>query len=141
MPSRKPVSTSYQPVTPLDVAHHYHARRTFGQKLADTIANFGGSWTFILLFLGFIVVWMAVNLVQLLTAPFDPYPFILLNLVLSCLAALQAPVIMMSQNRQEAKDRLRSEHDYRINLKAEQEIREIQEKLDYLTKLLEKKKA
>jgi uncharacterized membrane protein len=105
---------------------------SFGERLADRIADFGGSWTFILLFGGFILVWVVVNSVFLLTRPFDPYPYILLNLFLSCLAALQAPVIMMSQNRQEARDRLRSENDYRINLKAELEIRHLHEKLDHL---------
>lgn len=140
MPSRRPSSAKPRGVDPVDIARRYHDRRTLGQRLADRIAEFGGSWTFILSFLGFIVVWMVINLIQLLSAPFDPYPFILLNLVLSCLAALQAPVIMMSQNRQEAKDRLRSEHDYHINLKAEREVREIHEKLDYLIGLIEQRK-
>ncbi len=105
---------------------------TFGQKIADHIAEFGGSWTFILSFLGFLVVWIFINAFILVTQPFDPYPFILLNLILSCVAALQAPVIMMSQNRQEAKDRLRSEHDYQINLKAELEIQQLHQKVDHL---------
>ena len=105
---------------------------SFGQRLADRIAEFGGSWTFIIAFGGFILVWVTVNSVFLLTRPFDPFPYILLNLFLSCLAALQAPVIMMSQNRQELRDRLRSENDYRINLKAELEIRQLHEKLDHL---------
>ncbi|CAA0105054.1 Uncharacterised protein [Starkeya nomas] len=105
--------------------------RTFGERAADTIASFGGSWTFIISFMVFISIWMALNIAGLLGA-FDPYPFILLNLVLSCIAALQAPVIMMSQKRQEAKDRLRSENDYRINLKAELEIRHLHEKIDHM---------
>jgi uncharacterized membrane protein len=105
---------------------------TFGQKIADHIAEFGGSWTFILSFLGFLVVWIFINAFILVTQAFDPYPFILLNLILSCVAALQAPVIMMSQNRQETKDRLRSEHDYQINLKAELEIQQLHEKVDHL---------
>jgi uncharacterized membrane protein len=103
-----------------------------GARLADAIAAFGGSWAFIGVFGIFILLWICVNVVTLLWKPPDPYPFILLNLILSCLAALQAPVIMMSQNRQEAKDRLRSEHDYRINLKAELEIRHLHEKVDHL---------
>ena len=105
---------------------------TFGQRLADRVASFGGSWTFILWFGGVIFVWITVNSVGFFFKPFDVYPFILLNLVLSCLAALQAPVIMMSQNRQESKDRLRSENDYRVNLKAELEIRHLHAKLDLL---------
>jgi uncharacterized membrane protein len=107
---------------------------TFGQGLADLIAEFGGSWRFILLFGVFLIAWIIVNTAVLAAKPPDPYPFILLNLILSCLAALQAPVIMMSQNRIEAKDRLRAEHDYKINLKAELEIRHLNEKLDHLLK-------
>jgi len=106
--------------------------RTFGEKLADHVASFGGSWTFISSFGIFLVVWMAVNVAIGEAKTFDPYPFILLNLVLSCLAAIQAPIIMMSQKRQEAKDRLRSENDYRVNLKAELEIRHLHEKFDHL---------
>ena len=105
---------------------------TFGERLADKVAEFGGSWRFITSFAGVLVVWIAINTAVLLARPFDPYPFILLNLVLSCLAAIQAPIIMMSQNRQEAKDRLRAEHDYRINLKAELEIRHLNLKVDQL---------
>ena len=105
----------------------------FGDRLADRIALFGGSWGFILTFSGLCLGWIAFNSIHIiLTKPVDPYPFILLNLMLSCLAALQAPLIMMSQNRQEAKDRLRSEHDYLVNLKAELEIRQLHEKLDHL---------
>lgn len=108
------------------------AEATFGQRVADNVAAFGGSWTFIITFFLFIVIWMAINVVFLATKPFDPYPFILLNLILSCLAAIQAPIIMMSQNRQEQKDRQRGEHDYKINLKAELEIKLLNEKVDYL---------
>lgn len=103
-----------------------------GEKVADKIATFGGSWTFILSFFLFIILWMAVNVYLVATRPFDPYPFILLNLMLSCLAAIQAPIIMMSQNRKEAKDRQRSEYDYKVNLKAELEIRLLHEKIDHL---------
>lgn len=105
---------------------------TFGQRIADKIATFGGSWTFILTFFFLLLCWISINVVVLSSEPFDPYPFILLNLILSCLAAIQAPVIMMSQNRKEAKDRVRNEHDYKINLKAELEIRLLHEKLDHL---------
>lgn len=105
---------------------------TLGDRLADRIATFGGSWTFIITFFSFILIWMAINIWILATKPFDPYPFILLNLILSCLAAIQAPIIMMSQNRQETKDRQRAEHDYRINLKAELEIKLLSEKMDHI---------
>ncbi|TFH64293.1 MAG: DUF1003 domain-containing protein [Candidatus Zixiibacteriota bacterium] len=105
---------------------------TPGQRLADRVATFGGSWRFITIFGGVLVVWIIVNSLFLISRPFDPYPFILLNLVLSCLAAIQAPVIMMSQNRQESKDRLRAEHDYQVNLKAEIEIRQLHVKMDQL---------
>src|SRR5260221_3207379 len=105
---------------------------TLGQRLADKVASFGGSWRFITLFMFFLFAWIAVNAFLLLNKPFDPYPFILLNLILSCIAALQAPVIMMSQNRQHAKDRERAKKDYMINLKSELEIRMLHEKLDHL---------
>lgn len=105
---------------------------TFGQRIADKVAAFGGSWTFIITFFSFILVWMGVNIWFLAAKAFDPFPFILLNLILSCLAAIQAPIIMMSQNRQEQKDRLRGEHDYKINLKAELEIKLLSEKMDHL---------
>jgi uncharacterized membrane protein len=107
---------------------------TLGQHVADRVADFGGSWTFIIIFFVVLVLWMAVNTSYILTKPFDSFPFILLNLVLSCLAAIQAPIILMSQNRQEARDRLRSEHDYQVNLKAELEIRHLHEKVDVLMK-------
>jgi uncharacterized membrane protein len=105
---------------------------TLGERLADKIATFGGSWSFLILFGVFLSAWVAMNSLVFLWRPADPYPFILLNLVLSCLAAIQAPIIMMSQNRQEAKDRLRAQHDYQVNLKAELEIRQLHEKIDHL---------
>jgi uncharacterized membrane protein len=104
---------------------------TIGQRIADKVATFGGSWTFIISFGVFIFIWITVNVFWLINKGFDPYPFILLNLILSCLAALQAPVIMMSQNRQEEKDRERSKKDYMINLKSELEIRTLHEKIDH----------
>ncbi|OAL81510.1 hypothetical protein AY606_01885 [Acinetobacter sp. SFB] len=105
---------------------------TLGERLADKIASFGGSWSFLICFAIFLALWIIVNTVVMVSHPADPYPFILLNLILSCIAAIQAPVIMMSQNRQEAKDRLRSQNDYQINLKAELEIQHLHEKLDHL---------
>ena len=105
---------------------------TIAQKLADKIATFGGSWTFIIIFFVFILAWMGINIWLLTTKTFDPFPFILLNLILSCLAAIQAPIIMMSQNRKEEKDRLRGENDYKINLKAELEIKLLGEKIDHM---------
>jgi uncharacterized membrane protein len=114
-----------------DVVAEYAGDRSFGERAADRVASFGGSWTFIGVFAAVLIVWMAVN-VAMTARAFDPYPFILLNLVLSCLAAVQAPIIMMSQKRQEAKDRMRSESDYRVNLKAELEIRHLHEKIDHL---------
>lgn len=107
-------------------------KETFGNKIADKVADFGGSWTFILSFIFFLLVWIAVNAFVFLNKGFDPYPFILLNLILSCIAALQAPIIMMSQNRQESKDRERAKNDYMINLKSELEIRILHEKIDHL---------
>ena len=105
---------------------------SFGERLADKIATFGGSWAFLICFGLFLALWIMVNTVIMVKHPADPYPFILLNLMLSCLAAIQAPIIMMSQNRQEAKDRMRSENDYQVNLKAELEIRNLHEKIDHL---------
>jgi uncharacterized membrane protein len=105
---------------------------TVGQKIADKVASFGGSWKFIILFGLFIFIWICINIFWAANKSFDPYPFILLNLILSCLAALQAPVIMMSQNRQEEKDRERAKKDYMINLKSELEIRILHEKIDHL---------
>jgi uncharacterized membrane protein len=110
----------------------YEKGLKLGEKIADKFAAYGGSWRFIITFFIILIVWIAINSIILLSRPFDPYPFILLNLVLSCIAAIQAPVIMMSQNRQESKDRARSEHDYQINLKAELEIRNLHQKIDHL---------
>lgn len=114
---------------------------TFGQRVADRVASFGGSWLFITAFFCLIVLWMVVNVVFLATDAFDPFPFILLNLILSCLAAVQAPIIMMSQNRQEEKDRQRARADYRINLKAEVEIRLLHEKIDTLQRIIREKQG
>lgn len=114
-----------------NVAEDAADRLTLGDRVADRVAAFGGSWFFILGFFAVLGLWMGINVMHVLRQPFDPYPFILLNLVLSTLAALQAPVIMMSQRRQEQKDRLRAENDYRVNLKAELEIRQLHEKIDH----------
>ena len=105
---------------------------TQGQKISDKVARFGGSWTFIILFMILLFFWILFNSISPKQDNFDPYPFILMNLILSCVAALQAPIIMMSQNRQEEKDRQRGENDYLINLKAELEIRELHQKIDLL---------
>ncbi len=105
---------------------------TMGQRTADKVATFGGSWKFIIIFGVILFIWISINTYVLYKKPFDPYPFILLNLILSCLAAIQAPVIMMSQNRQETKDRSRAQNDYQVNLKAEIEIRQLHEKIDHI---------
>jgi uncharacterized membrane protein len=110
----------------------YDQLLTAGERLSDKLADFGGSWRFIIIFAVILVLWIVLNSIVLLLKPFDPYPFIFLNLILSCLAAIQAPIIMMSQNRQEVRDRLHAEHDYRINLKAELEIRNLHDKIDHL---------
>ena len=115
-----------------DIEKQFEKKLTFGERLSDRIAEFGGSWKFLITFGVVIIVWIGANVALLATRAFDPYPFILLNLILSCLAAVQAPVIMMSQNRAEARDRLRAENDYKINLKAELEIRHLHEKIDHL---------
>ena len=115
-----------------NIQEDMESKLTLGHKLADKIASFGGSWTFIIAFFTFLIVWMLINIWIMTKKPFDPYPFILLNLILSCLAAIQAPIIMMSQNRQEQKDRKRAEHDYKINLKAELEIKLLSEKMDHI---------
>lgn len=115
-----------------NIQEEIEAELTFGQRLAEKVAAFGGSWTFIISFFSFILIWMISNIWFLATKPFDPFPFILLNLILSSLAAIQAPIIMMSQNRQEQKKRQRGEHDYKINLKAEFEIKLLGEKIDHL---------
>jgi uncharacterized membrane protein len=113
-----------------DPNQHFDAQLTFGQRLADRVAVFGGSWTFIGVFGAILLVWMMINVEE--ARPFDPYPFILLNLVLSCVAALQAPIIMMSQNRMADKDRLDAHHDYEVNLRAEMEIVALHGKIDAL---------
>ncbi len=115
-----------------NVDAEFEQHLTVGQRLSDRIATFGGSWRFIIIFGVVLVIWMAVNSIVLLARPFDPYPFILLNLVLSCMAAIQAPIIMMSQNRQEGRDRLGAQRDYQVNMKAELEIRHLHEKMDHL---------
>jgi len=115
-----------------DLNKEFSDKSTIGQRIADRVANFGGSWKFIIFFFIITGSWVVLNAVYLLFVPFDPFPYILLNLVLGFMAAMQAPIIMMSQNRQEAKDRLRSEHDYRVNLKSELEIRMLDEKVDHL---------
>src|SRR5436305_10137686 len=115
-----------------DISKQFEKKLTFGERLSDHIASFGGSWRFIILFGAVLFGWIILNAIFLLNRGFDPYPFILLNLILSCLAAIQAPIIMMSQNRAESRDRLRAENDYKVNLKAELEIRHLHEKIDNL---------
>ena len=119
---RKPVAQ--------DIGQRFQAQLTLGQRVADKVASFGGSWTFIFMFLAGMMVWMLINSDR--NRAFDPFPFILLNLILSCLAALQAPVIMMSQNRQSARDRLDAQHDYEVNTRAEIEIISLHTKIDQL---------
>ncbi len=148
--SEKHLHTAYERLSEREkhVAHHianrthisrnvlkdYSEQMTYGQRMADRVASFGGSWTFISIFAAVMVVWVGLNSFVLVTLrkAFDPYPYILLNLVLSMLAAIQAPIILMSQNRQAAKDRLSAEHDYEVNLKSELEIMTLHEKLDSL---------
>lgn len=113
-------------------------KRTLGQKAADSLTKWAGSWTFIICFLSFLVLWMVANVYAWINK-WDPYPFILLNLVLSTVAAIQAPVILMSQNREAQRDRIRAEYDYRVNVKAEKEIEEIQEQLNRIEKKLNSK--
>jgi len=117
-----------------NVQKDYEAQYSFGQRLADKVASFGGSWAFIILFSGILCTWIGLNSFILIhwSKVFDPYPYILLNLMLSMIAAFQAPIIMMSQNRQAAKDRADAEHDYEVNLKAELEIMALHEKMDAL---------
>jgi uncharacterized membrane protein len=117
-----------------NVEEEFEQERTFGERVSDHLADFGGSWAFLISFGALLLVWMAYNVVRGEGSAFDPYPFILLNLVLSCLAAVQAPIIMMSQKRQESKDRLRAVNEYRVNLKAELEIRHLHEKMDHVLK-------
>ncbi len=115
-----------------NIENQFKRDLTFGERLSDHIAEFGGSWRFIIIFGLILLAWIALNVVLLSDRGFDPYPFILLNLILSCLASIQAPVIMMSQNRAQARDRLQAENDYKVNLKAELEIRHLHEKVDHL---------
>ena len=127
-------SLSSQDILVENVNKKFEKKLTFGQKMADRVARFGGSWKFILSFLALLIVWMILNIFFVRDEGFDPYPFILLNLVLSCLAAMQAPIIMMSQNRQAARDRLQANEEYCTNLKAELEIQHLQSKLDLFMK-------
>ncbi len=122
---------SEHPIISKNTNHQFEANQSFGDRLADRMAAFGGSWPFLIGFSTALLAWMLLNSL-FLTQPFDPYPFILLNLVLSSVAALQAPIIMMSQSRQAAKDRLDAGHDYEINLKAELEIQRLHSKIDEL---------
>lgn len=123
--------TDYEIVS-VNIDKQFEGELTFGERVSDKIADFGGSWKFIFIFISVLVVWIGINSYILLSRPFDPYPFILLNLILSCIAAIQAPVIMMSQNRQESRDRKRAEADYKINLKSEIELRQLHQKVDHL---------
>ncbi len=115
-----------------NLAHPPQEILTQGQRVSDKVARFGGSWTFIIIFSIILVVWIIYNSTLPKAEQFDPYPFILMNLILSCVAAMQAPIIMMSQNRQEEKDRIRAENDYLINMKAELEVRSLHQKMDLL---------
>jgi len=125
-------SISKHEILSTQVDQEYESQLSFGQHLSDKIAQFGGSWRFIIFFGCIMTTWIIINSIVLFSKPFDPYPYILLNLILSSLAAIQAPIIMMSQNRQEAKDRVRISHDYQVNLKAELEIRQLHQKVDHL---------
>ena len=130
---------SAQRLVTKNINAEFEQKLTIGEKFADKVAEFGGSWTFIISFGALLILWVITNSVELIWRPFDPYPFIFLNLILSCLAAIQAPVIMMSQNRQEEKDRLRAELDYQINLKAELEIQQLNQKIEQLIQVEWKK--
>lgn len=123
--------TDYEIIS-VNIDRQFEGELTFGERVSDKIADFGGSWKFIFIFGSILIIWITINSYFLLSRPFDPYPFILLNLILSCIAAIQAPVIMMSQNRQEARDRKRAEADYKINLKSEIELRQLHQKVDHL---------
>jgi uncharacterized membrane protein len=128
-------SISRQDTIAENTEEEFEEHRTFGETISDHLASFGGSWVFLITFGAILLLWISLNIIlanRKFGAAFDPYPFILLNLLLSCIAAIQAPVIMMSQKRQEAKDRQRANNDYRVNLKAELEIRHLHEKIDYL---------
>lgn len=121
-----------QKLLSIDMEPHLDQKLSLGDRLADSIASFGGSWKFLISFSIFMAFWLGANSLIYWWQPTDPYPFIFLNLILSCLSAIQAPVIMMSQNRKEVKDRVRAQHDYQVNLKAELEIRILHEKIDHL---------
>jgi uncharacterized membrane protein len=125
-------SMRQQEILSADIDSEFEQEWNFGERLADRIASFGGSWSFLIIFAILMSLWIVMNSLVLYWQPVDPFPYILLNLVLSCLASVQAPIIMMSQNRQEAKDRIRARHDYQVNLKAELEIRHLHEKMDHL---------
>ncbi|MCA9018040.1 MAG: DUF1003 domain-containing protein [Planctomycetaceae bacterium] len=126
------VALQNQELISSNIENEFEKTYTPGEKLADIIATWGGSWSFLIVFALFMIFWVTINSLAAFWQPVDPYPYILLNLLLSCLAAIQAPIIIMSQNRQEAKDRIRAQHDYQINLKAELEIKLVHEKLDHL---------
>jgi uncharacterized membrane protein len=113
-----------------DINSVHKDQLSFGNKMSDSMAKFVGSWGFVIIFVVVLIVWIVFN--HMAAKPFDPFPFILLNLVLSCIAAIQAPIIMMSQNRQEQKDRLRSQNDYMVNIKAEIIVEDLHKKLDLL---------
>lgn len=125
-------SLKEQEVLSKNINIEFDRQLTTGEHVADKLSIFAGSWKFIFIFIFTLLIWMAINSIVFLLKPFDPYPFILLNLVLSCLAAIQAPIILMSQNRQASRDRLQAEYDYRVNLKAELEVRQLHEKIDHL---------
>ncbi|MFA6511992.1 MAG: DUF1003 domain-containing protein [Patescibacteria group bacterium] len=124
--------------THTDLSPHIYGKRTLGQRMADNLASYAGSWGFIILFFVVILLWIILNAVLLATKPWDPYPFILLNLALSLLAAIQAPVILMSQNRAAQRDRKKAELDLAVDRKAEKKIEEIQSELQEIKKLLQK---
>lgn len=119
-------------MTAKNINIEFDRQLSFGDRVSDHLADFAGSWTFISIFTAVFLVWIGINTIVLVLRPFDPYPFILLNLVLSALAAIQAPVIIMSQNRQENRDRMNAEHDYQVNLNAEMEIHQLHRKIDHL---------
>ena len=123
--------TDYETIS-TNIDKEFETQLTFGERLSDKFADFGGSWRFIIIFASVLLIWIGINSYVLLSRPFDPFPYILLNLILSCLAAIQAPIIMMSQNRQEDRDRKRAEEDYKINLKSELELRQLHQKVDHL---------
>jgi uncharacterized membrane protein len=119
-------------VTAKNINIEFDRQLSFGDRVSDRLADFAGSWTFIIMFSCILIVWITMNTIVLMQRPFDPYPYILLNLFLSALAAIQAPVIIMSQNRQEERDRLNAEHDFQVNLNAEMEIHQLHRKIDHL---------